>query len=75
MNDALGKYEVTEGFPRPYIRIEEDASGNANITNSEIAYLGYEACIENNKAYGNARIGISSTLNETHSNRLTIATF
>ena len=43
LNDALGKYEVTEGFPRPYIRIEEDASGNANITNSEIAYLGYEA--------------------------------
>jgi poly(beta-D-mannuronate) C5 epimerase len=43
LNDALGKYDVTEGFPRPYIRIEEDASGNANITNSEIAYLGYEA--------------------------------
>lgn len=41
LNDALGKYEVTEGFPRPYIRIEEDASGNANITNFEIAYLGY----------------------------------
>jgi poly(beta-D-mannuronate) C5 epimerase len=45
LNDALGKYDVTEGFPRPYIRIEEDASGNTNITNSEIAYLGYEAGI------------------------------
>lgn len=43
LNDALRKYDVTEGFPRPYIRIEEEASGNTNITNSEIAYLGYEA--------------------------------
>lgn len=43
LNDALGKYDVTEGFPRPYIRIEEEASGNTNVTNSEIAYLGYEA--------------------------------
>jgi poly(beta-D-mannuronate) C5 epimerase len=43
LNDVLGKYDVTEGFPRPYIRIEEEATGNTNITNSEIAYLGYEA--------------------------------
>jgi|SRR5689334_5191481 mannuronan 5-epimerase len=49
LNDALGKYDVTEGFPRPYLRIEEDASGNANITNSEIAYLGYEAGIGEGK--------------------------
>ena len=49
VNDALGKYDVTEGFHRPYIRIEEDASSNANITNSEIAYLGYEAGIGEGK--------------------------
>ena len=35
------------GAPRPYIRIEEPSDGTAiggttNITNSEIAYLGYE---------------------------------
>ena len=27
---------------RPYIRIESDATGTTNITNSELAYLGYE---------------------------------
>ena len=31
------------GAPRPYIRIESDTAGTMNITNSEIAYLGYEA--------------------------------
>jgi mannuronan 5-epimerase len=30
------------GTPRPYISIEENATGSTNITNSEIAYLGYE---------------------------------
>lgn len=29
--------------PRPFIRIERDAPSNTNITNSEIAYLGYNA--------------------------------
>ena len=43
LNEKLGRYEVKEGFPRPYIRIEEEATGTTNITNSEIAYLGYEA--------------------------------
>jgi poly(beta-D-mannuronate) C5 epimerase len=43
LNEELGKYEVEEGFPRPYIRIGKEATGTANITNSEIAYLGYEA--------------------------------
>jgi parallel beta-helix repeat protein len=31
------------GTPRPYIRVEEGATGTTDITNSEIAYLGYEA--------------------------------
>lgn len=38
------EYEHTgiDAVPRPYIRIEDDATGTTNITNSEIAYLGYE---------------------------------
>jgi mannuronan 5-epimerase len=28
--------------PRPYIRVEEEADGYTSITNSEIAYLGYD---------------------------------
>ena len=40
------------GTPRPYIRIEEEASGTTDITNSEIAYLGYEA------GYGEGRTGL-----------------
>ena len=30
------------GSPRPYIRVESGASGTTNITNSQLAYLGYE---------------------------------
>ena len=40
---SVGKYKVIPGFPRPYIRIEGEATGSTNITNSELAYLGYEA--------------------------------
>jgi poly(beta-D-mannuronate) C5 epimerase len=38
------EYEHTgiDAIPRPYIRVEDDATGTTNITNSEIAYLGYE---------------------------------
>ena len=35
-------YEVHAGSPRPFIIIERDATGTTDITNSEIAYLGYE---------------------------------
>ncbi len=38
--------------PRPYITIEEGATGTMDITNSEIAYLGYEA------GYGAGRTGL-----------------
>jgi mannuronan 5-epimerase len=34
--DVLGK------IPRPYIFVDKDATGTTDITNSEIAYLGYE---------------------------------
>ncbi len=34
--DVLGK------IPRPYIFVDKDATGTTDITNSELAYLGYE---------------------------------
>jgi poly(beta-D-mannuronate) C5 epimerase len=40
------------GTPRPYVRIEAEATGTTDITNSEIAYLGYEA------GYGAGRTGL-----------------
>lgn len=40
------------GTPRPYITIEDDATGTTDITNSEIAYLGYEG------GYGAGRTGL-----------------
>jgi mannuronan 5-epimerase len=30
-----------DAIPRPYILVEEEATGNTDITNSELAYLGY----------------------------------
>jgi mannuronan 5-epimerase len=44
--------DVTVGAPRPYIIVEEEATGTTDITNSEIAYLGYEA------GYGAGRTGL-----------------
>jgi parallel beta-helix repeat protein len=40
--NGSGGYEVHVGASRPFIRIEKDATGTTDITNSEIAYLGYE---------------------------------
>jgi poly(beta-D-mannuronate) C5 epimerase len=39
--ESSGKI-VHVGAPRPYIRVERLGTGTLNITNSEIAYLGYE---------------------------------
>jgi parallel beta-helix repeat protein len=36
------EYEVKLGSPRPFISVEGEATGTTDITNSEIAYLGYE---------------------------------
>jgi mannuronan 5-epimerase len=44
--------DTTIGTPRPYITIEAEATGTMDITNSEIAYLGYEA------GYGAGRTGL-----------------
>jgi parallel beta-helix repeat protein len=44
--------DVKVGSPRPYIVVEKEATGTTDITNSEIAYLGYEA------GYGAGRTGL-----------------
>jgi len=36
-------YIIHFGAPRPFIKVERDATGTTNIANSEIAYLGYES--------------------------------
>jgi parallel beta-helix repeat protein len=36
-------YIIHFGAPRPFIKVEHDATGTTDITNSEIAYLGYES--------------------------------
>jgi poly(beta-D-mannuronate) C5 epimerase len=50
-SDRNGK-DTTIGTPRPYISIEDGATGTTDITNSEIAYLGYEG------GYGAGRTGL-----------------
>lgn len=44
--------DVEIGTPRPYIIVSDDATGTADITNSEIAHLGYES------GYGEGRTGL-----------------
>jgi poly(beta-D-mannuronate) C5 epimerase len=39
------QYNVIPGEPRPYITVANSDTGTTNITNSEIAYLGYESGI------------------------------
>ena len=48
----LGYEKTIIGTPRPYITIEEGATGTTDIINSEIAYLGYEA------GWGEGRSGL-----------------
>jgi mannuronan 5-epimerase len=43
---------VQIGTPRPYIIVNDDAEGTTDITNSEIAHLGYES------GYGGGRTGL-----------------
>jgi mannuronan 5-epimerase len=43
---------VNIGTPRPYIVVADDATGTTDITNSELAHLGYEA------GYGEGRTGL-----------------
>jgi parallel beta-helix repeat protein len=40
---TLNGYIIHYGAPRGFIKVEHDATGTTDITNSEIAYLGYES--------------------------------
>ena len=46
----LSDNKAVKGDPRPYIRVEEEATGTTDITNSEIAYLGYESRVGGGKS-------------------------
>jgi mannuronan 5-epimerase len=41
LGEELTKSKYDTVLPRPFIRISNEATGKTNITNSEIAYLGY----------------------------------
>lgn len=40
--DREREHTGIDAVPRPYIKIDDEITGIANITNSELAYLGYE---------------------------------
>jgi hypothetical protein len=40
---TANRYIVHYGAPRSFIKVEHDATGTTDITNSEIEYLGYES--------------------------------
>ena len=40
--DREHEHTGIDAVPRPYIKIDDETTGTANITNSELAYLGYE---------------------------------
>ena len=45
-NPEINDYAITDAqgkIPRPFIIVEDEATGTSDITNSEIAYLGYAA--------------------------------
>jgi mannuronan 5-epimerase len=45
-NPEINDYAITDAqgkIPRPFILVEDEATGTTDITNSEIAYLGYAA--------------------------------
>jgi len=49
-NPETNDYAITDDeegqIPRPFIRVEEGATGTTDITNSELAYLGYAAQVK-----------------------------
>ena len=82
-NDYV-RYEVEKLIPeegeeapydkvsRPYIRVEEGATGTTDITNSELAYLGYEDLEDNHGRSGLLYYGGDGSIirgNDIHHNR------
>ena len=51
-NRDLCENRVEKGFPRPFISGESDAVGITDITNSELAYLGYEGGVNGGPVVG-----------------------
>ena len=68
--DREHEHTGIDAVPRPYIRIDDETTGTTNITNSEIAYLGYECgggC-SGISYYGNNGTSVIKN-NEIHHNR------
>jgi mannuronan 5-epimerase len=68
--DREHEHTGIDAVPRPYIIVEEEATGTTNITNSELAYLGYECgggC-SGISYYGNTGASVIKN-NEIHHNR------
>jgi poly(beta-D-mannuronate) C5 epimerase len=68
--DREHEHTGIDAVPRPYIIVEEEATGTTNITNSELAYLGYECgggC-SGISYYGNTGVSVIKN-NEIHHNR------
>ena len=68
--DREHQHTGIDAVPRPYIIVEDEATGTTNITNSEIAYLGYECgggC-SGISYYGNTGTSVIKN-NEIHHNR------
>lgn len=51
-NRDLCENRVEKGSPRPFISVESDAVGTTDITNSELAYLGYEGGVNGGPVVG-----------------------
>jgi parallel beta-helix repeat protein len=68
--DREHEHTGIDAIPRPYIKADDETTGTTNITNSEIAYLGYEcgSGCSGISYYGNNGTSIIKN-NEIHHNR------
>lgn len=68
--DKAHEHTGIDSIPRPYIKVDDKTSGTTNITNSELAYLGYEcgSGCSGISYYGNNGTSIIKN-NEIHHNR------
>lgn len=68
--DREHEHTGIDAKPRPYIKVDDETTGTTNITNSEIAYLGYEcgSGCSGISYYGNNGTSIIKN-NEIHHNR------
>ena len=57
-NRDLSENRVEKGSPRPFISVESDAVGTTDITNSELAFIGYEGGVNGGPLVGNTSEGL-----------------